>query len=94
MLFGAPSLPITKPPVTPVPSWTRPLVDPHAISGQWIWCNTNSFEFAHPFEFYDNVLGDGGGLADWRTIEGIVQNIQYASGAGSNILSFVSIYCL
>lgn len=67
-VYAAPGLPVTKPPVLPVPSWTGPINDAHAVMGQWfidknLWdpgTGQNGTE-VRPFEFHDNVIDYGGG---------------------------------
>ena len=79
---AGPSLPVTKPPVQPLPSWTGPGFDPHATNGQW---------FAHPtglleprsHEFYDNALGFGGGFLGTDAIYGKVTNVVTAPGSAA-----------
>jgi len=96
--FAAPSLTITKPPVTPVPSWTGPGIpmpplapsgDPHAEFGQWFTnLITGDFE-RRTHEFYDNVHpGFGGGYASCTAIFGYVSQIVYQSGPGTPIMAF------
>ena len=69
--LAGPSLPVTKPPVQPVPSWSGPPVDPHAVSGQW-FVNPAGIETYRTHEFYDNVRGFGGGFAGSNAIDGWV----------------------
>jgi hypothetical protein len=86
-VWGSPALPVTKPPVQPVPSWTGPTVDPHALQGQWFKDLDTGNETVRPYEFHDNVEGCGG--SQWKSflaIEGYVQNIAY-DGQG-NITGF------
>ncbi|HVP10211.1 MAG TPA: PEP-CTERM sorting domain-containing protein [Phycisphaerae bacterium] len=73
---ASPSLPITKPPVTPVPSWTGPVQDPHAIQGQWFRNYATGHEEYRTHEFYDNLPGLGGGFAGCNAIYGKVMNVQ------------------
>jgi len=96
--FAAPSLTITKPPVTPNPSWTGPGSppmpppgDPHAIYGQWFsdLGSPPTIFTNRTHEFYDNVdPGWGGGYASCGAINGFVSSIIFQSGLGSPILSF------
>lgn len=83
---AAPGLPVTKPPVGPVPSFTGPIQDPHALQGQWF---TSGFgtgvESYRTHEFYDNVLGQGGGPASTNAIKGVAQNLVLSGG---NITAF------
>ncbi len=82
---AGPSLPITKPPVLPVPSWTGPLQDPHALQGQWFSNYVTGAEECRTHEFYDNLLGYGGGFAGTNAVYGKVVNVQLA---GQNIIGF------
>jgi|GEM_PF-937999 len=99
--LGAPGLPVTKPPVLPVTSWTGPVNDPHAVAGQWfidkdLWVPgevQNGTQF-RPYEFHDNVIGSGGGdLPDppafdsFRSIYGKVTSIT-THPTNSNITGF------
>jgi len=92
---GAPSLPITKPPVGPAPGspgprWTGPFVDPWSASGQW-FLDKDGVEDYRTHEFYDNVHDDayweGGGWASWSAIYGKVTSITYDALA-INIVAF------
>jgi len=94
--FAAPSLTITKPPVTPIPSWTGPGSpplpippgDPDAIFGQWFVDRASGTIFANrTHEFYDNVLGMGGGLQGSMAIYGFVSAVTWA-GPGTPITAF------
>jgi hypothetical protein len=77
-VWASPALPVTKPPLLPVPSWTGPIQDPHALQGQWFKDLTTGAEHAKPYEFYDNVEGHGGSLfKSSLAIEGYVQNLQF-----------------
>jgi len=93
--FAAPSLTITKPPVTPVPSWTGPGSPPmpppgdiHAIAGQWFVDRATHTIFTNrTHEFYDNVdPGFGGGYASFFAIYGYVSAV--VGGGGAPILAF------
>jgi hypothetical protein len=94
-VLAAPSLPVTKPPILPVPSWTGPLNDPHALQGQWF--GQYGDEYGHEVrshEFHDNVTEFGGGdLPDplafdsYRAIYGKVTNVVQSPGTG-NITAF------
>jgi hypothetical protein len=76
--LASPALPVIKPPLQPVPSYTGPQGDPHAIAGQWFYSLGCPREFALPYEFYDNKYGYGGSqVASTLAIEGYVQNIAY-----------------
>jgi hypothetical protein len=86
LVFAAPSLQITKPPVSPNPSWTGPIQDPHAIAGQWFLDQTG-IEQWRSHEFHDNVAPQGGGgLASFHAIWGrafdVITDVQ------GNITSF------
>ena len=93
--FAAPSLTITKPPVTPIPSWTGPGIpmpplapsgDPHAEFGQWFTnLITGDFE-RRTHEFYDNVIGSGGGYQSCTAIFGFVSAM--TGGGGAPITAF------
>lgn len=88
--MAAPSLNITKPPVTPVPSYTGPndqyVQDPHAIRGQWFKDVDSEAREVREYEFYDNKFGDGGS-AQWSTnaIFGRAKNLVWNQG---NIVAF------
>jgi hypothetical protein len=85
--MAAPGLPITKGPVQPDPSWTGPLVDPHARQGQWFRRAATGVEEPRPYELYDNVYGYGG--SQWKgalAIEGYVTGLNF-DGQG-NITGF------
>ena len=84
---ASPALPVTKPPLQPVPSYTGPPGDPHAIQGQWFKDHTTKEETVRPYEFYDNVYEHGGSLGmSYCAIQGLVRNI-VRDGSG-NITSF------
>ena len=86
-VLGSPALPVTKPPLRPVPSWTGPPRDPDALQGQWFTDLTTGLEHAKPYEFYDNVEGHGGSIfKSFLAIEGYVQNLQF-DGSG-NLIGF------
>lgn len=86
--YAAPSLSVTKPPASPVPSWTGPVVDPDAKEGQW-FRDATGLEEVRPNEFYDNSTAAGGGAAGTSAIKGVVTSIVYVGGGpGTNILSF------
>lgn len=94
---AAPSLPVTKPPVNNPGILSGPAGDPAAIQGQWFQ-DAAGLETVRPNEFYDNLLGSGGGTMvttvlgkqqDWGTtnaIYGKAQNV-VVNGQG-NIASF------
>jgi hypothetical protein len=83
--MAAPSLPITSPPVVNN-GWTGPIQDPAAVQGQW-FKNLSGQEESRPNEFYDNVLGNGGGTASFGAIKGLVTSVTTDQQTG-NILSF------
>jgi hypothetical protein len=89
--WAAPSLPIHKlgaaPPVGPNPSWTGPLNDPHAVQGQWFLDPASGAQEVRPYEFHDNVIGQGGGYAGFGAIDGRVVNV-LTNPTNGNILSF------
>jgi hypothetical protein len=85
LAVAAPSLPITKPPLGPVPSWSGPPIDPHAISGQW-FRTANGLEEVRPYEFHDNVQGFGGGFAGSGAIRGVVSMLSL--DAAGNVVAF------
>lgn len=93
-VLAAPAVLITKPPVMPVPSWTGPVNDPHAIAGQWFHdYGSETGNVVRPYEFHDNVEGEGGsplgimpgGFGSYKAIYGKVTNIAYNQG---NIVGF------
>ena len=89
LAFAGPSLDISKKNpgyVQPIPSWTGPQQDPDAILGQW-FLNRDGTEEYRTHEFYDNVLGYGGGFASAGAITGYATNIQYDT-TGVNIVGF------
>ena len=88
IVAAAPSLDIRKPPVTPNISWTGPPGDPQSTFGQWFKDKATGIEQWRPREFYDNLLGSGGGNASTNAVKGVVNGIVYAGGPGTNILSF------
>ncbi len=84
-VLAAPGLPVTKPPLWPVPSYTGPKIDPHALRGQWF----NDPKYGHtvrPLEFHDNTAENGGGFADFLAIEGHVSTLY--TDANQNITAF------
>ena len=83
--WGAPGLPITKPPVQPTDRWTGPAVDPCALQGQWFLDPSTGAEQARPYEFHDDLILWGGGWKSTLAIEGYAMNIGYS---GANITSF------
>ncbi len=92
--FAAPSLTITKPPVTPIPSWTGPGApplpppgDPDAIYGQWFVDRASGTIYTNrTHEFYDNVIGSGGGYQSCTAIFGFVSAM--TGGGGAPITAF------
>ena len=86
---AAPSLQITKPPVTPVPSWTGPVQDPHAVAGQWFYDYATGTTNRRTHEFYDNVFpGFGGGPASFGAINGVVVNLLFDPNPPFNLVGF------
>jgi hypothetical protein len=86
-VLAAPSLPVTKPPLLPVPSYTGPTIDPHAIKGQWFIDLTTTEESYRTHEFYDNVEGYGGSaFKSFLAIEGYVHNLSF--DPNNNIVGF------
>lgn len=75
---AAPSLSITKIPVTPAQSYTGPTnMDTHAIMGQWFQAvSTSNLEY-RTHEFYDNTPAAGGGNKGHLAIVGRVTNLVY-----------------
>ena len=84
--LAAPSLDITKGPVTPVPSWTGPPMDPDALAGQWFLDLRTGNEEPRTHEFYDNAEDAGGGFASSAAIMGIPMNI--VTGSLGGIVAF------
>lgn len=85
--FAGPSLPVTKPPLGPVPSWTGPVVDPHAVMGQWFRDRYTPLETVRSHEFHDNLPGFGGGFAGSSAILGVVSALAF-DPAGGGIAGF------
>jgi hypothetical protein len=80
-VLASPALPVTKPPLAPVPTYTGPQGDPHAIQGQWFRDAEGPSETVRPYEFYDNKYEYGGSASkSTLAIEGYVRNITYAQG--------------
>ena len=76
-VLAAPSLPITKPPVSGTD--TGPDADPHSARGQWFSdTNTVVFDF-RSHEFYDNTAEQAGGTNQHRAITGYITDIKYDS---------------
>ncbi|HNQ23774.1 MAG TPA: PEP-CTERM sorting domain-containing protein [Phycisphaerae bacterium] len=69
--WAGPALPVTKPPLAPVPSWSGPPIDPNAIAGQW-FVDLAGNETYRTHEFHDNLTGLGGGFAGAAAIRGTV----------------------
>jgi len=69
---AGPSWLIKKPPVVSgTDPNTGPPGDPTASQGQW-FSGVGGLEQSRPFEFYDNVLGEGGGAASTDAIRGVL----------------------
>ncbi len=77
IILAAPSLPVTKVPVTPNTSFTGPTNDAHAVMGQWFTNIVTSKLEYRTHEFYDNTSGSGGGSSGHLAIYGYVTNIVY-----------------
>lgn len=76
--LAAPSLPVTKAPVTPPLSYTGPTNDdPHAIMGQWVQYVSDARQTYRTHEFHDNIAGNGGGTAGSLAISGVVSYIEW-----------------
>lgn len=87
-VHAAPSVSVEKPPVVSGPNPnTGPFIDPTSFRGQWFITNAGAQSFRNN-ELYDNVSGQGGGALGSKAIHGIVTNIVYAAGPGSNIIGF------
>jgi len=85
--LGAPSLPVSKPPVQPMTLETGPSpIDPTSASGQWFEGPDGQKEF-RSHEFYDNVQGFGGGWNSSWAIQGYVTDITYGA-TSANIVAF------
>ncbi len=88
---AAPSLPITKPPVTDGINAGPAPIDPDAIQGQWFTDRTTGLQEVRTHEFYDNMELFGGGEVatggfSTDAIYGKVSNIIF--GPGSEITAF------
>ena len=87
--FAAPSLPVNKPPVVPLPSWTGPPNDPHAIEGQWFYEYASGINSRRTHEFHDNFNPFfGGGFASYKAVFGRVANLLYDPNPPNNLISF------
>lgn len=86
LVSAAPSLPVTKSPVLPNPSFTGPTNDFHAIMGQSFQVIATSNLEYRTHEFYDNSTNAGGGYMGHLAISGQVVNI--VKNFGAAILSF------
>ncbi|MCF7848173.1 MAG: hypothetical protein K9M45_04925 [Kiritimatiellales bacterium] len=74
-LQAAPSLPITKGPVTSgITAFTGPNMDPTAAQGQWFTNLSDGIEEYRPYEFHDNTADNGGGSYSVSAISGFVVN--------------------
>ncbi len=76
---AGPSLPVTKPPVQPLPSWTGPGLDSHAQNGQW-FADATGLPQPRSHEFYDNAVQFGGGFLGTDAIYGKVTNVVMVPG--------------
>ncbi len=81
---AGPSLPVTKPPVQPLPLMTGPGSDPAAARGQW-FMDAGGIESVRTNEFHDEALG---GFAGANAISGHVDSITFAAGPGTPITAF------
>lgn len=84
VVWGGPSLPVTKPPVEGIMTLTGPSMDIAATNGQWFYNAQGVNEF-RTHEFYDNTSG---GTAGHGAIFGYVSGVTYLAGPGSPILGF------
>lgn len=73
--LSAPSLPVLKPPLQPLPSYSGPGPDPHAVSGQWFRVIASGVITARSHQFHDNAAGHGGGASGSLAISGYVVNV-------------------
>lgn len=86
IVVAAPSLYVTKEDpeaVSPVPSWTGPDQDPHAVDGQWFYSPSLQSEVSMPKEFHDSfscceqvMATSDGGCTEGTSIQGYVTSIQ------------------
>jgi hypothetical protein len=83
-LQAAPSLPVTKGPVTPL-NLTGPNADPPSTNGQW-FLDLGGTEEYRTHEFHDNMPGHGGGANQWLAINGTV--VLLTTNAAGHILGF------
>ena len=84
VVWAAPGLPITKPPVLGLYK-TGPNPDPASTNGQWFFNPNGQIEEYRTHEFYDNVQGDGGGIMSFNSISGYVSRVESdLSGAITN----------
>lgn len=95
VVVAAPSLYVTKEDpaaVEPIPSYTGPDQDPHAIDGQWFYTPSLDSEVSMPKEFHDSfsccepTLSSDGCCSAGTSIEGYVTSVQ--TNMYGNITSF------
>ena len=75
-------------PVTPGGGPAGPPQDPMTQQGQWFADYATGGVSARPYEFYDNVLGSGGGFMNHLAIQGVVTNITFGIGPNPPITAF------
>lgn len=85
---AAPSLPISKPPVTPTPGLTGPDNDPHAVAGQWFLDLPGSNAVYRTHQFHDNTPDSGGGSKGSLAIQGRVKSVEYFGLFNPEIVAF------
>jgi hypothetical protein len=88
IISAAPSLPVTKVPVTPSASFTGPTNDTHAVMGQWFMNVDSSKPEYRTHEFYDNTTNSGGGYRGHGAIYGAVKNVVHNNEIEKKIVSF------
>lgn len=87
--LAAPSLPVTKPAVLPLTSYTGPTNDAHALQGQWFRDLQTGGVSVRSHEWHDNTTGQGGGWLGNVAISGRVVNVVWAGPPlSSPILAF------
>ena len=90
---AAPSLPVTKPPVTGPYPLTGPNQDFAATNGQWFLDIASGLEEYRTHEFHDNMIGFGGGSMSHLAISGIVTRVAHdALGTITNFDITATIY--
>jgi hypothetical protein len=92
LVSAAPSLPVTKSPVTPYAGFTGPVtVDSNAIMGQWFMDVADSNVTYRTHEFYDNPTADGGGLMGHLAVSGRVASITYSPNPPFNLIAALEV---